>query len=456
MSLKENSTPIDQTWKPFPYELFPHPVGEYIKQAAESMNCDYSMIGVPMLSALATAIGNSTVLKAKKGWIEKAVVWSAVIAPSGSMKSPALRHATRHVHLRHREKTEEYQRALREYDNAFIVWETENPKGSKKKKDPKPIEPTHERCLVNDTTIEALIKILSVNPRGVLCHRDELAALFDSFGQYKSKGSADVPTYLSMFNAEAISNDRIVNGAMRFIPRAAVSITGTIQPEILRKRLAGENTENGMAARFLFCEPPTKPKCWSDDEVDDWLDDEVESMFRLLFELPCGDKPAICTLSKAADDRLPEFVNQHGLEMSNAGGAIAAAYSKLEAYCLRFALIFHLIDLVEGRAKNVESRVQLDTFERAIELTDWFKWQTQRVYKSLQGYDPEIFELVKLIRDQFQGEISSDELRKAKSKYRGSGAAQDALEELQRRKLGRFYDVQTDGRPKNVFKLKTC
>ena len=80
----------------------------------------------------------------------------------------------------------------------------------------------------------------------------------------------------------------------------------------------------------------------------------------------------------------------------------------------------------------------------------------QRVYQSLQGFDPDVIELVKLIGDQFHGEITSDELRKAKSKYRGSGAAQDALDELQRRKLGRFYDKPTEGRPKNVFRLKNC
>ena len=455
-SSKENSAPDqDESWKPFPYEQFPDPVREYIKQAAESINCDYSMVGVPMLSALATAIGNSVVIQAKRGWKEPAVVWSAVIAPSGSMKSPALRHATQFVQQRHREKTDEYQQAMRDYDNAYIVWETENPKTAKRK-DPKPIAPTHERCLVNDSTIEALIEILAVNPRGVLCFRDELAAVFDSFGQYKSKGSADVPTYLSMFNAEAITNDRKVNGAMRFIPRAAVSITGSIQPDVLRKRLAGENTENGMAARFLFCEPPTRPKCWSDDEVDEDIDNKVEAMFRLLFEISCGEKPAVCYFSKSARARFVQFVNQHGKDTHNAKGSLAAAYSKLEAYCLRFALIFHLIDLVEGRANNVESRVQLETFERAIELTEWFKWQAQRVYKSLQGFDPEVFELVKLIREQFGGEISSDELRKAKAKFRGSGSAQDALEELQRRQLGRFHDVSTGGRPKTVFKLKTC
>ncbi|QDT34824.1 YfjI family protein [Thalassoglobus polymorphus] len=456
MSMKETLEQAETEWQPFPYDQFPDPVREYIRQSAQSLHCDPSMIGVPILSVLATAIGNSVVLQAKRGWREPAVIWTTIIAPSGSMKSPAARHATCFVQQRHQEKTEQYKRALRDYDNAFIVWETENPKGSKKKKEPKPIEPTHERCLVNDTTIEALIEILAVNLRGVLCYRDELAAFFDSFGQYKAKGSADVPTYLSMFNAEAISNDRKVNGAMRFIPRAAVSITGTIQPDILRKRLAGENTENGMAARFLFCEPPINPKCWSDDEVEETLTEEMENLFRLLFEIPCGEKPTICYLSKPARARFVQFVNQHGIETANVKGAIAAAYSKLEAYCLRFALIFHLIDLVEGRAENVESRVQLENLERAIQLVEWFKWQTQRVYQSLQGFDPDVIELVKLIGDQFRGEITSEELRKAKSKYRGSGAAQDALDELQRRKLGRFFQVPTEGRPKNVFRLKNC
>ena len=455
MSLKENATPIDQAWKPFPYDQFPDPVREYIKQSAESLHCAPAMIGVPMLSALATAIGNSVVIQAKKEWREPAVVWTAVVAPSGSMKSPAVRAATRFIQHRHRQQTEAYQKALQDFDNEYIVWETENPKQKTDRK-PQPREPTQERCLVSDITIEALIEVLNVNPRGVLCYRDELSGLFGSFGQYKAKASPDVANYLSMFNAQEVVNDRKVNNFVRYVPHAAVSITGSIQPDILRKALAGENTENGLAARFLICEPPIKPKCWSDDEVEPLLLKSMEILFQGLFEIPCNSKPMKCYFSKSARARFVQFVNQHGIETTNVKGAIAAAYSKLEAYCLRFALLFHLIDLIEGRAENFKDRLQLDNLERAIQLVEWFKWQTQRVYKSLQGYDPDVFELVKLIRDEFYGEISSDELRKAKSKYRGSGSSQDALDELQRRKLGRFYQVKTEGRPKNVFRLKNC
>lgn len=449
-----NATDVDD-WKPFPYDQFPDPVKEYIRQAAMSLHCEPSMVGLPMLSSLATAIGNSIIIQPKRGWTEPAVVWSAVVAPSGSMKSPAVKAGTRFVQDQQQRQAEAYRLAMQDYDNAYVVWETENPKRSKNRQPP-PEEPTHARCLVSDATVEALVEVLHVNPRGVLCFRDELSGLFGSFGQYKASASPDVASFLSMFNAGDIINDRKVNKTVRIVSHAAVSITGGIQPDILRRSLAGENTENGLAARFLLCEPPITPKQWVDDEVDPKLLADVGTLFQGLFGIECQQHPTKCYLSQQALARFVRFVNRHGIDTTNAKGDVQAAFSKLEAYCLRFALLFHTVDLVEGRAINTESRVQLENMERAIALVEWCKWQTRRVYQSMQGIDQDKSELLKLIREQFPDGISSEDLRRAKSKYRAAGAASDALEELQRLKLGRFHDINTGGRPKTVFKLKKC
>ena len=49
------------------------------------------------------------------------------------------------------------------------------------------------------------------------------------------------------------------------VRRAAVSVIGSVQPEVLRDALRGDNTVNGLAARLLFAMPPREAKT-----VDGW------------------------------------------------------------------------------------------------------------------------------------------------------------------------------------------
>ena len=61
-----------------------------------------------------------------------------------------------------------------------------------------------------------------------------------------------------MFGARDLLVDRKSEGQKPiFVPRAAVSIVGGIQPQVLRRALGPEHFENGLAARMLLTMPPT-------------------------------------------------------------------------------------------------------------------------------------------------------------------------------------------------------
>lgn len=433
---------------PFPINIFPSPVSQFAIESSQSIGCDVGFVAVPMLSAIASAIGNSSVVEAKADWTEPATIWTVTIADAGSCKSIAANSATRFVHDRHRKQADDFFIAMGDYENAKLVWESQ----SKKERGEPPKLPAHERCLVSDTTIEALVETLHVNPRGVLLHRDELAGLFGSFDEYKNR-SSDCANYLSMFRSEPITTDRKVNRAIRYIPRANVSITGSIQPDILNRCLSGENTENGLASRFLMCRPPSSPKQWSDIEVDPLLVGDMEDLFRELFAIPLNSSPTRFPLSSSARKRFSRFVNEHGIETHNEGGAIGAAFAKLEAYVLRFALVFHLVDCIRNRVEGNQSVIHENSIERGIQLAEWFKRETRRVYRSFGGYDSEVHDLVELIRTECGGEITARELRAKRRKYRAAGTAQQALEDLKEKNLGRFETRSTDGRPATLFVL---
>ena len=76
-SLKARQLPKE--FEPFPVEFLPEPIRSYIVGGAEALGCDPAFIVMPMLSILASAIGNSRCIKLKESWTEPAILWTAVI-----------------------------------------------------------------------------------------------------------------------------------------------------------------------------------------------------------------------------------------------------------------------------------------------------------------------------------------------------------------------------------------
>ena len=70
-----------------PIHRLPSPLSAYVAQSAEAIGCDPSLVVMPLLAAVAAAIGDSHAIQLKSGWIEFPVLWTLAIAPSGDRKS---------------------------------------------------------------------------------------------------------------------------------------------------------------------------------------------------------------------------------------------------------------------------------------------------------------------------------------------------------------------------------
>lgn len=177
---------------PFPTEILPAPLADYVQSAALSLVCDESYVIVPLLAALAAAIGNTHRIQLKKGWTEPSVLWTAIVGDSGTVKSPALDLARRYHERIQQIAFENYKEKLREYPRKKEQHDAELKEWKKSKVRDKlpplaPEEPTCDRCLCSDTTIEALAPLLEKNSRGLLLVRDELAGWINSFDAYKGE-----------------------------------------------------------------------------------------------------------------------------------------------------------------------------------------------------------------------------------------------------------------------------
>jgi len=252
--------------EPFAVESLPDPVAGFVRAGSVALGCDPSYIALPLLAALASAVGNTRSVRLKDSWSEPCVLWTAIVGDSGTMKSPAFELALRFLTRRQSEAFRQYgeireahEEEMLRHDAALRTWRHKRANNGEPPPT-KPLAPVPERLIVSDTTVEALAMILESQPRGVLLARDELSGWLGSFDQYRSGRGGDAASWLSMHRAGPITADRKTGQRIIHVPRAAVSVAGTIQSEILQQALGREHFQDGLAARLLVAMPPRRAK----------------------------------------------------------------------------------------------------------------------------------------------------------------------------------------------------
>ena len=95
--------------------------------------------------------------------------------------------------------------------------------------------------------------------------------------------------WLSMHRAEAVTVDR-KTGPIKtvYVPHAAISLCGGIQPETLNRVLGREHIENGLLARLLVTRPPRKSKHWTEATIHPEIMKSMERLFGRLLALQFG------------------------------------------------------------------------------------------------------------------------------------------------------------------------
>lgn len=407
----------DIKWKPFPVDVLPEPIRSLVLAGAQAIGCDTTYVILPLLSVLASAIGNACRLRLKHGWTVPPIIWTATIGESGSAKSPGWSLAMQAVREIERDVEHCHQATHADTDNA----------------------PPEERWSVTDSTVEALAALLADNSRGLLVARDELSGWLASFDQYRrSKTSSDAAHWLSMYNGQPMRVDRKTGEPRTLsVASAAVSVCGTIQPGVLQRAVGAEHRENGMLARLLLAWPPRQVKRWNDAGV---IPEHVDAVRRVLEQLrrfePRLDRygepaPVIVKLTDDAKQLFRQFFNENAEILAEATGDYAAAVSKLEELPARLALILQLTRWAadDGVENDI---VDVDSMAAAIAMTVWFRHETRRVYWLLAS-SAEVRqrnELADWIRSR-GGHCTVRELQNGKREFCSSAAiAEAALQSL--------------------------
>jgi hypothetical protein len=458
-------------YEPFPVDVLPEPLRGFVLAAAKAIGCDPSYLAMPMLTAIAAAIGNTRQIRLKHGWTASAILWTAIVGESGTAKTPAFRLVMRPFRERQRKALQRHDDAMKQYEADLLHYEKSLNDWKKKKTGDEPPEkpkvPHAERIIVSDTTVEALAPLLLENPRGLLLARDELAGWIGSFDRYAGgKSGADAAHWLSMNAGESIIVDRKTGHPRTIcVPQAAVCVTGGIQPGVLHRALGIEHRQSGLAARLLLTCPPRKVKRWTEADIDPAAEAEIARLVDRLYELQTtigedGEPRAVVVeLSPEAKAAWKTYYNTHANEQADLTGDLSAAWSKLEEYAARLALVIHLVRWAAGDTELANpDQVDLVSMTAGIRLAQWFKGETRRVYALLAEGDDE--------RDQRQlvewitsrgGSVTPRDVQQGYRPLRASGAAEQALIQLVEAGAGSWQAVTTPsgGRSQRVFRLST-
>lgn len=464
---------LPEPFRPFPVDVLPRVCSDFVRQAARSIDCDESMIALPLLGSAAAAIGNSCRIELKRDYSEPSVIWAGIVCESGTRKSSALESPLKPVRKREGHEIQKFKDALADYNAAMqnhkVAAQAWQKKGHKQG-EPAPEEPEKPICrrfTVSDITTEALAVRLEQNPRGLLLVRDELAGFFTGLNQYKGGKGADEAAFLAMHGARTLVVDRKnLDKPSIYVPLANLSVVGAIQPGILRRVLTRDRMESGMAARFLFAYPPSRAVKWTEKSVDGVVEDRLATMFDFLLSLQMKPDeesneltPRLLPLTVDAKRLWVEFHDDHASEQAELHGDLTAAWAKLTGYAARLSLVCQLAEWASGNDWQPPTEVGVEAVQAGIALARWFSEETKRIYSVLDETDEqrEVRELAEYLR-QRGGTISARDLARGPRRYRHDVDRADAeLQRLVTGGLGIWVDqpsTEQGGRPTRVFCLK--
>ena len=388
----------------FDYDLLPESFRPWIKDLANRMQCPPDLPAVAAIVCASSLIGAKAVIQPKNqdtGWQVTPNLWGMLIGRAGSIKSPPVKEVMKPI-----SQLEEHER--KEYELNRKNWEIDKELGNLSKKhrdeqvrkklkandhtgarallgeDDGLDEPQPKRYIVNDSTVERLQEIMAVNPWGLLCFRDEIYGLLKSMDKQGQEGSRAF--YLTCYDGnQSYSTDRI-NRDDVFIPRACLSLLGTIQPsrleEYIRGAVQGGGGDDGLLQRFGLMVFPDSISNYEyvDKNPDLKAQDLSNHVFTQLSELNTNSETCLVwNFSPKAQELFLEWFIPFNQELlsNDIHPAIESHLSKYRKLIPALALIFAHID-----TPNNGNIVDVTEVARALDWYEYLRSHAERIYQS--------------------------------------------------------------------------
>jgi hypothetical protein len=216
---------------------------------------------------------------------------------------------------------------------------------------------------------------------------------------------------------------------------------------------------------LLSC-PPRKAKKWTEADIDPKAEVEMAGLFAHLYDLQPNEgddgeaHPVLVRLDAPAKAAWTAYYDAHAAEQADLTGDLSAAWSKLEEYAARLALVIHFARWAANDPMLTNANiVDAESMNAGIVLAKWFKHEARRVYGMLGESDADRDQrrLVEWI-ERKGGSVTARDVQQGCRWLKDPGAAEAALEALVKAGRGCWRPPETTakgGRPTRVFALAT-
>jgi hypothetical protein len=245
------------------------------------------------------------------------------------------------------DKQRDWRAAFEAYQAGLERWKTDvrqagklgNPAPLPPAGDPPP-EPQAPRLRQSDVTIERVATLLAnAAPKGLLVVRDELAGWLSGMTAYNDAGRA---FWVEAYGGRPFRVERQKHPQPIGVPRLAVAVLGTTQPEKLAELM--READDGLLARICWFWPDqilfklgkTAPGVpWAIDALD---------RLRLLELVPSTElgepaRPLMVPLAEVVLADLETFAREMQDGQHTAGGLMRSALGKARGLALRLSLV---------------------------------------------------------------------------------------------------------------------
>ena len=367
-----------------PLQVFPQEIRQLLKQAATAFkNAPIEVPLVGLLSLLSGCIGRSRTIEVKGSWQESGNLYIVLVGDSGIGKSHCFKAMLKPVWDEDLRRKQQWESELSRF-NAEVEKHAKDKGGNSEL----PAKPVRRQYIIEDATIEAVGKICSENPRGLLWMADELAGLLGNLDRYSS-GKNDIAVkarILSAYDAMPWKTSRRDSDKDQTSTAAILSITSTTQPEILKELFSRRDALSGFMSRFIFIQarrhlPPTLT-----DEI--FIEQSLlEKIARHLLawemvEVNGQMTPHKIKLAAAAFSLYEGWHNSLVTDAWKSGGMDSLIAPKLVTQVLRLALLLHCLKAALEGSDGLTD-IGLETMRGAITLGEWIYVHQRQVWSML-------------------------------------------------------------------------
>jgi len=399
-------------------EKYLHPsLAEPIKKVSAWMGVDPEAVLTHLLPISAGLINPNSRVVAKRciNFVEPLLIYSGVVALTGSRKTPLLDIVKSPLVKLQTEEEERDSIAWKVYQDKLIRF---NESKDKDKGDPPKEPPPPREFYVDNITVESLDKIKGQQPNHALTLiKDELSGLFASHGQYKGGKGSDKESFLSGWNGKGIKKNRCSKDSRVSLARDSLSVTGGIQPDKLRALLGDFTDGQGEWARFLWYHMPMRPYKIPRDDTSYNLGDLLEAIYRKLNSLPALEFSFDKDGQNFFDDWHDRKDEQKRKETRL---GLQAAIAKMPGQAVRIIGLLHVLNGVSSEQASVQTKIPLATVQAGCNLAEFYLGQVTLLQRDGDALNGEITPVLKKLLDKV-GEVGSLTARQAIAGLRDLG-----------------------------------